>query len=348
MKDKIKVAICIDKEDRLHSANWYYPWEEFCEENKLEYEILNPYSNDIIKRLKGFNILLWHFSGYNFKDMLMARNVLFSAKKMGLKVFPDIDDSWHFDDKVAETYLLEAIDAPIPKSYVFYNLETINNFIKNDSKFPLIAKLRNGSGSHNVKMISSENQLYKYAKIMFTKGFNSSPSLLYKTTSNVKSSKSISTFIKRLKRAPEFLKTLRYSKMFPNEKGYVFLQEFIPNDGYDLKIVVVGNKLSFIARNIRKGDFRASGGGDLFFDKKLVTEDVIKSAFETSDKLGFKCMGYDYVVNNETGKGIIIEISYGFSHEALLQANGYFDREGKWYDEPLNAPKELLNNLIHV
>jgi len=150
----------------------------------------------------------------------------------------------------------------------------------------------------------------------------------------------------RAKRIPEFIRTLRGAREFPNERGYVLFQEFVPNDGYDLKIVVIGDKLSYIVRSIRKGDFRASGGGDLFFDKNYVTKNIIDTAFATSDALNFKCMGYDYVVNNKTGEAKIVEISYGFSHTALLQAGGYFDRNGNWHDDPLNAPKELLKNLL--
>jgi glutathione synthase/RimK-type ligase-like ATP-grasp enzyme len=134
--------------------------------------------------------------------------------------------------------------------------------------------------------------------------------------------------------------------MFAKESGYVFFQEYIPNDGYDLKIVVIGDKLSYIGRKTRKGDFRASGGGDLFFEKSLVTENIISSAFSTSDRLGFQCMGYDYVVDNDNKTGKIVEISYGFSHYALMQAGGYFDRSGKWYNEPLNAPAEIIKNII--
>jgi len=218
---------------------------------------------------------------------------------------------------------------------------------KNEINFPVVAKLRGGSGSHNVKMLRSKSELLRYAKKMFKSGLNPSPSLLYKASSNAKSSKNRDTFIKRLKRAPEFLRTLNSAKKFPNEKEYVFLQEFIPNNGYDLKIVVVGDKLSFIGRNIRKGEFRASGGGALFYDKDYVTKSIIDSAFRVSDSSGFQCMGYDYVVNKETGEGLIIEISYGFSHEAVLAAGGYFDRDGNWYEEPLNAPQELLINLLN-
>src|SRR5690606_40375719 len=136
----------------------------------------------------------------------------------------------------------------------------------------------------------------------------------------LKSSKSLKTFVNRAKRMPEFLNSLSNAKKFNIERGYVYLQEFVPNDGYDLKIVVIGDKLSFIGRNIREGEFRASGGGDIFYEKNKVTQNVIDSAFATSDKLQFKCMGYDYVVNKDTGEGIIIEISYGFSHHALLDA----------------------------
>ena len=57
-------------------------------------------------------------------------------------------------------------------------------------------------------------------------------------------------------------------------------------------------------------------------------------------------MGYDYVVNKETGEGVIVEMSYGFSHEAIMASGGYYDRNLRWHDEPLNAPKELLDNLI--
>lgn len=345
MNYKLKIAIAISPDQTQHSGSWNNPWIDYCKEKNLEYSKINPYSSNILEVLRDFDIFLWAFGGYNYTHMLIARSILYSAKQMGLKVFPDFNDAWHFDDKIAETYLLQSIKAPIPESYMFYSSETLKDFANKSKDFPYVAKLRNGSGSHNVKMINSNVELKKYGEVMFSKGFSSSPSVLYKSTSNIKSTKSLNTLISRAKRIPEFLRTLKNSRMFPNEKGYVYLQEFIPNDGYDLKIVVVGNKLSYIGRNIRKGEFRASGGGDLFYDKTLVTQNVIESAFRTSDKLGFNCMGYDYVVDKNNGNGIIIEISYGFAHQALLMAGGYFDRQGNWHNEPLNAPDEILKNL---
>lgn len=343
------MKIAIHKNDKVfkHSTNWSNDWINYCEKEKIDYKIVDCFDNDIIRELKNFDVLLWHFSNYSFLEMMVAKNVLYSAKKIGLKIFPDFNEAWHFDDKLAEAYLLQAIEAPIPETFFFYSFESVKEFINKNPKFPLVAKLKNGSGSHNVKLIKDSKDLLKYSKKMFGKGISPSPSLLFKTKSNIQSSKNMSDFKSKAKRIPEFLKTLKNAKKFPNERGYVYLQEFIPNDGFDLKIVTIGEKLSFIVRPIRKNDFRASGGGALLFDKTKITADIIKSAFEVSDKLNFNCMGYDYVFDNKENKGKIIEMSYGFSHKALLKANGFFDKNGFWYNQPLNAPEEIIKNLIN-
>lgn len=343
----MKVAILFDKSKKAHSTSWSGPWVEYCQQNNIDFEVVNPYQIAVIDYLMTFDIILWHFSNYSHVDMLMAKNILFTLESSGKNVFPSIKDAWHFDDKLAETYLLESIKAPIPKSFYYYGLGEVQKAINNgDLKFPIIAKLRNGSGSHNVKMLNTKAELLSYSEKMFTSGLDSAPSILRKTTANVKSSKDIKTVIKRAKRIPEFLRSFSNAKKFNRERGYVFLQEFIPNDGYDLKIVVVGDKLSFIGRKILKGEYRASGGGSLFYDPNMVSKNIIDSAFRTSDKLGFQCMGYDYVVDSKTNEGKIIEISYGFSHQALIDAKGYFDRDGKWIETPLNAPQEILRNLV--
>ena len=64
--------------------------------------------------------------------MLVARNVLYSAKVMGLKVFPDFNEAWHFDDKIAESYLLESVNASIPTWHVFFNMGEAIKWVKED------------------------------------------------------------------------------------------------------------------------------------------------------------------------------------------------------------------------
>lgn len=331
----------------LHTTSWVNPWEEYLKENDIPYDMVDLFAVDAIETLKDYDVLLWHFGQYVYVNMLETRSILYSAKMMGLKVFPDFNDAWHFDDKVAEMYALQAVGAPIPKSQVYYTMPDLKKALDEGKiDFPIVAKLRTGSGSHNVKLIHNEAQLLRYARRMFGRGFDPAPSLLYKTSSNIRSSHDKATFMAKLKRAPEFLRTRRHAKQFPNEKGYVYLQEFIPSDGYDMKIVVVGDKLSGLYRPIRSHDFRASGGGEVLYDKEKFSENIIRSAFAAADAIGFKCVGFDYVVDNRTGEGKIVEMSYGFSHTAVMGMGGWFDRECQWHEGALNAPAELLKNLL--
>lgn len=294
-----------------------------------------------------FDVILWHYSNYSFKDMLMARNLLYTLGNKAKKVFPSFKGAWHFEDKLAETYLLESINAPISQSFYYYNLEDFKQAINNkEISFPIIAKLRNGLGFHKLKKLETAEELMIYGKKMLTSGLSSAPKLINRASSNIKSSKSLKTFINRAKRIPRFLQSLANAKKFNIERDYIYLQEFVPNNGCDVKIVVIGDKLSYIGRNILQGEFRIAGGGDLFYDKDKVSQNVIDSTFMTSDKLGFNCMGYDYVINSKTDEGKIIEISYGFSHQVLLAANGYFDRDGKWHNEPLDIPAEIIKRML--
>ena len=342
----MKIAIHQNKVKFDHSTSWSYVWINYCEQNNIPYEIVDCYRSDIIDKLKEFDCLLWHFSNYSYSDMLFARSILYSAKQMGLKIFPDFNDVWHFDDKVAETYLLQSINAPIPQSYIFHLYDDVKNWAKKYNNFPVVAKLKSGSGAHNVKLIKSKNELLSYAKRMFGKGYNPSPNIFDKAKANYQSSKgNKALMMSRIKRIPEFYRTWKSSRQFPNEKGYVYLQEFIKNNGYDIRIIVVGDKLSYTVRNVRKGDFRASGGGDFVYNKSLVVKNIIDSAFKTADDLKLRCIAYDYVVDSETDAGKIVEISYGFPHRPFLQA-GHFDREGVWHEESFNAPEEILKNML--
>lgn len=343
----MKVLINQVPSKHTHSTSWTFPWEEYLMENNIPYDEVDLFAVDAIETVKNYDILLWHFGQYNWTEMLEARSILYSAKMLGVKVFPDFNDVWHFDDKVAEMYALQALGAPIPESKVFYRLPVLKEAIeKGEIKFPIVAKLRTGSGSHNVKLIKSKSQLLRYARRMLGRGFNPAPSLFYKTSSNIRSTHDKATFISKFKRIPEFLQVLKNAKKFNNEKGYVYLQEFIPNDGYDMKVVVVGDKLSGLYRPTRSHDFRASGGGEVYYDKGLFTEELIKSAFKTADALGVQCVGFDYVVNKETGKAVIVEMSYGFSHKAIMGMKGWFDRDCQWHDGALNAPAEIIKNII--
>jgi len=343
----MKIAIHQNKQIFDHPITWEKEWILYCKKYNIEHEIIDCFRTDIISKLRDFDVLIWHYQNYVLQEMIFAKSILYAASEIGIKVFPNFHTAWHYDDKIAQTLLLDSIKAPIPDYWFFAEKTVCIDWIYKEASFPIIAKLKCGAGSHNVKMLKSKSTSIKYVKRIFGKGFKSSPNVLFKAYSNLSSATDLNEILKRIRKIPDFLQTLLRAKRFGMEKDYAYFQEFIPNKGYDLKIVIIKDKAFFFARNIRKGDFRASGGGSAFFDKSLVPKNVIMSAFKTSDKLKFQCMGYDYVVNEHTKEGKIIEMSFGFSAIYLEKGSGYWDRDFVWHEENINVASEVIQNLLN-
>ena len=110
------------KKIAIHKSSWGFSkeWINYCEKNNIPYKIVNCYDSDIISQVEDCDALLWHHHHSNAKDVLFAKELLFSLEQAGKKVFPEFNSNWHFDDKVGQKYLLEAIGAPMAKSWVFY------------------------------------------------------------------------------------------------------------------------------------------------------------------------------------------------------------------------------------
>lgn len=323
-----------------------FGWENALKESGLPYKHIDCYKYDFVHEMDNYSGILWHYGNFVNADLMEARNILDIASSKGLAVFPDHKTAWHFDDKIAESYLLDSVGAPIPKYWVFYELNKVLDWLKNEAKYPVVAKLRRGSGSNNVKLLKDYLSASQYAKRMFSKGYSPTQNLVFKTYSKVQSTRDFATLKKRIKRIPDFLKARRFGRGMPIEKGYCYFQEYINNDGYDLKVAVVGEKCAFIARNVRKGSFKASGGGELFYDKSKIPLSVVKSAFAVSEKIGTQCIGFDFVVDNTNNTGRIIEMCFGFDFEAIVDCGGYWDKDLNWHNEPLYVRREVITNVF--
>ena len=113
-------------------TNFGNRWVKYCEENAIPYKLVSCYDSDIVQQLDGYDGLMWHWNQEDYKGILFARQLTLSLEKAGKKVFPNVNTAWHHDDKVGQKYLLECIDAPLVKSYVFYsNYQSIHTSLHN-------------------------------------------------------------------------------------------------------------------------------------------------------------------------------------------------------------------------
>lgn len=318
-------------------------WIAYCERLSIQYKIVDCYASDIVQQLSDCDALMWHFHQENYRDTLFAKQLIASVEAMGKKAFPDIRTCWHFDDKVGQKYLLEAINAPLVPTYIFYDSRDAYNWIK-QAEFPKVFKLKVGAGSTNVRLVKSEKEARRLVKIAFSNGFPVFDrwNNLRERYRKVKEGKD--DFMGILKGIGRFFFLSQDSKMGHPQKGYLYFQDFIEGNDSDTRIIVIGDKAFAMKRLVRKGDFRASGSGNFKYEKEEFDERCIKIAFETTEKIKAQCVAYDFVFD-QSGNPLILEISYGFKIKVYDPCTGYWDKDMNWY--PGNfIPQEWMVELM--
>ncbi len=274
----MKIAICDSK------GSFTSRWIEYCENHDVDYKIVNPYDTDIIKQVEDCDAFMWHHSQANYKDKLFAKELIYSMELMGKRCFPNYNTTWHFDDKVAQKYLLEAIGAPLVPSYVFYTKMEAKAWI-NNAMFPKVFKLRGGAGAANVVLVKNKRMATRLVRQAFGKGFSNVVFLGDVKERIRKWRLGKTTFLNVIKGFCRLFVRTDFRKLYHKEKGYVYFQDFIPNNTYDIRVCVVGEKAFAIKRMVRANDFRASGSGQILYDKRELDESCVKIAFEISKKI---------------------------------------------------------------
>lgn len=321
-------------------------WISYCEEKGIPYKIVDTYSSDIVKQVEDCDAFMWHHHHANYKDALFAKQLLYSLQIAGKKVFPDFNTGWHFDDKVGQKYLLEAIGAPLVPSYVFYTKKEALYWIEKTT-FPKIFKLRGGAGASNVKLARTKNDARKFVNRAFGKGFPQFGRMTYLKERYKKWRNGKDSLMGVCKGIYRLFVPTKFSKMHSREKGYAYFQDFVPDNKFDIRIVVIGNNKAFgLKRMVRKDDFRASGSGSIIYDKSGIDERCVKIAFDVAKNLKAQSLALDFVFGKDNNP-LIVEISYGYSIKAYYKCEGYWTDDMEWHEgKGFDIEGWMLENLI--
>jgi hypothetical protein len=321
-------------------------WISYCQEHNIPYKIVNCYDTDIIEQLEDCDGLMWHWSHGDYKAQNFARQLIYSLEKMGKKVFPSYDTCWHFDDKVGQKYLLEAIGVPLVPSYVFYDKGTALEWLEK-ATFPKVFKLRGGAGSQNVKLIRTKKEAESIIHKAFSKGFplvdkNAGLKQRFWTLKRDKNIKAIKHVLKGFIR---YFFPKKGLDLLPVQKGYVYFQDFISNNDFDDRIVIVGERAFALKRFVRKNDFRASGSGMFSYEKNSVDLSSVKIAFQIASKLNLQSVAFDFIYQNSLP--FVVEISYAYAMGAAYDnCPGYWDEQLNWHEKPVNPQIFMIEDFI--
>ena len=198
-----------------------------------------------------------------------------------------------------------------------------------------------------VSLVKNKAEAGKLIRKAFGKGFNHiNRKASFKDKIRVfQNERSVQTALGVLKGLGRFIILTEEEKMSGKEKGYIYFQDYIPNNEYDIRLTVIGNRCTAVRRYNRKNDFRASGSGKYKFEPELFDIKNINLAFELSEKLNMQSCAFDFVKKGD--KYLIVEISYCFPVIVPNNLLGYWDRNLQWHPGPIIPEHFIIEDLIN-
>jgi glutathione synthase/RimK-type ligase-like ATP-grasp enzyme len=275
---------------------------------------------------------MWHWE-YLPHERQVASGILHAIEAhLGLAVFPDHRTCWHYDDKIAQYYIFQALEVPMPPTWIFWDAELARTWACSAS-YPKVFKLKTGSSSSNVHLVRTERDAQRLIDLMFGPG------------TYPRGFRMVSAELDLLAQKPRGLKSaVRHlvqvvsgdnrrlydrNRWWQPEKNYVYFQEFLPDNRGDTRITVIGQRAFGLRRSNRADDFRASGSKIIDYDPSLIDLECIRLAYRMSAALGAQSMAYDFLVDRN-GRQVVTEMSYIYSDKAIERCEGYWNPDLVW------------------
>jgi hypothetical protein len=204
------------------SAPWWTKYVRFLKINDIDFEFFNIHASNWLDQAKGFQLVLGSASSNQYHLEEARRKNFILEKHMGIRCYPSFEETLLYEDKMMEEYLSRLYDFPFASTFITHDKQEALAAIQ-EMRFPRVSKIVPGSGSVGVELVRSAKECRRIIRRAFSTGGRKTHYLYYR------------------------------------QKNNVYLQEYVPNDGCDLRIIVIGENVFGYSRRVLKNDFRASG-----------------------------------------------------------------------------------------
>jgi glutathione synthase/RimK-type ligase-like ATP-grasp enzyme len=249
----------------------YWPkYERFLKNNEIPYDFYDIHSHDWLEKSTEFDLIVWRTAS-SASELDEARKKIFVLEKyMGKLCFPTFNMIMIYEDKVLQHYLMKLKGLSEIETYVSNSIEDALALSKRLG-VPLVSKVNPGSGSSGVELVRS----HKAARKLVKKAFSYNGRWTYWP--------------------------------YLRQKDYALFQKHQRNDGYDLRIIVIGNYVFGYYRDTPKHEFRASGIGEV--RKEDIPVRAMDIARLVASKFDLPTVAVDFLYDSIEDKFYIIEMS---------------------------------------
>ena len=333
--------------DQTGSESYSKKFTEYFAGQNISTKTLNLLGNNAIKQAEECDGIMWRWL-HRPGDKQSAKSILHTIEHhLHIPVFPNSTTAWHYDDKVAQHYLLSAMQVPCIKTWVFWDYQEAVRWLE-QATFPVIFKLSAGAGSANVLKIAHREHAKAMVHQIFNKGVF--PYTYHEYRQRLGWLKKPGTIKQRLGSVLNLLLKSEYPPLdkiwWKPEFGYAYFQEFLPDNKYDTRVTVIGSRAFAFKRFNRPGDFRASGSGNFDVSPYKIDLECVKTAFAVSKEAGFQSMAYDFLYDPDN-RPLIVEMSYTFVDWAVQSCPGHWDEKLNWVEGNMWPEEAIAEDFLN-
>jgi len=301
-------------------------WAEAIKKAGHDVKWVDVHRSDILGQLRGCQGFMWRWPHFGDMRRIASRLLPVLERDLGLVVYPDQNTCWHYDDKIAQQYLFEAHGIPTPKTWIWYDGEAAREWAST-AEYPMVLKLSAGAGSSNVLLVDSLQEVKPWIDQLFSEGITSLTDAQLQPwrwkRRIIAAGKAI------LRGRPAFADGVHGHR----HKGYLLLQEFLPENAFDTRVTVVGNRAFGYRRFNRPGDFRASGSGNFDTNPQEIDPCFLRLAFRTARTLRTQSLAIDGLQREQ--EHVLSEISYTYVSWMVHACPGHWELQGDPQDGDL-------------
>ncbi len=319
-------------------------WAELARGEGIAAFTVDVFSPDIISRIATCDAFMWRCDP-SAHPRLYAKRLLYAVEAgLGMPVFPSLKSSWHFEDKVGQYYFLRAAGIPAPATDVFWTRKQAEQWC-NGATYPFVLKLAIGYQSSNVRLVRNRSDAQFYVNQLFHCGI---ASLGYRPASPARQ------LLRRLRAAAEVL-----NGRSPNgstaeaevQYGYFLAQEFVPDNDFDVRVTIIGDRAFAFRRFNRPGDFRASGSGRIDWDPEQIREDAVRLAYQVARRSDAQTVAVDIL--RRASEPVVVELTLTYASWAVHRCPGHWILHGdpesgtlQWVDGAMRPEDAIFTDFV--
>jgi len=275
--------------------NWHKRYGHYCHEYGLEFIEMDLFSNDWITAAKKCDVVLFKGTMNRESIRILKERIYYLETFLGKTSVPNWNSFWHFDSKAIQREVAQLSGMKIPDTIVAgtsCDIELIKTVLPDE----VIIKESFGAGSSYVKSIRNDClRRWRLRQWQLERPF-------YRVV----------------------CACLRRIGIQPLRGPQKVIQRMIDNDGFDIRIVTIGERYAyFFKRLVRDNDFRASGSGRIDYSWDERYSSLLRRLLGFSRRMKFNTMAYDIIIGSDACP-YLIEMSSLFGGKAMPDCPNVF------------------------